>query len=102
MSLLEIIIWLAIAGMMMLVGTVLTIRRSRDNQRDHVWVGDVVGRMRVIACSYCQCMTTQCIGVTHDGRTYSPVCLDCQYRTGIRCPDGTISAEYFYQVEPCA
>lgn len=105
MSLIMIIVCVTVAGITMMIGTVLTFRRSHSTQQDDIWVSDAVRNTTIAQCpstaqcAYCGGMTVHYIGVMHDGHTYSPVCLDCQYRTGIRCQDGSISQEFVYQVQ---
>jgi len=98
-SLMVIIIWLAVAGCMILVGTVLTVRRSRSAQQGQLFVDLPTRCVDVRACSYCDTLTEFYIGVMSNGKNYDPVCLDCQYCTGIRCQDGSINPEFVYQVE---
>ncbi len=99
-SLMVIIAVLTIAGSMILIGTVITVRRYFDTQNQRA----VNTRRRfqdVVSCSYCEEMTDNYIRLTLDGMNYIPVCFDCQCRTGIRCSDATISKLYFYQVAEC-
>ncbi len=95
-----IIVWLTIAGIAILVGTTITVRRYFDYEDQRIVSG---GRHRkdVLSCAFCEEATDTYILLTMDGTNYIPVCFDCQYRTGIRCSDATINKEYFYQVAEC-
>ncbi len=94
------IVWLAIAGIAILIGTAITVRRYFDYQDQPIVNG---GRQwkDVLSCAYCDELTENYIHLILDGETYIPVCFDCQCHMGIVNPDGTTSQAFYYQVAEC-